>query len=337
MKKICVIKFGTASITDAEGRPDLDVIEKIALEVGQLNRLFHLILVSSGAVGAGKHFIQGFSGDLSQRKAAAAIGNPILIHLYAKSFQKQGLFVAQSLCERSHFSDRAKFLQLKSTFETLWKNQIIPIANENDVVSSKELQFTDNDELATLLAAGFGAEKLLICTKSGGLLDASGQIISTVEHVDARIFNLVNESLSSGGLGGMASKLTYTKKATALGIGVHVFGMQDGMVKALNGAGTYFKPQKANLSTQKKWMATSSIISAYVKVDAGAVKALRTRKSLLSVGVLEVSGEFEAGEVIDILDEQGDRVAYAKAKIDSRSFTRESGQILAHADHIVLE
>ena len=128
-----------------------------------------------------------------QRKAAAAIGNPILIQLYRNYFQKQGLIVAQALCERGHFSNRNQFLQLKETFTTFWQNNVIPIVNENDVVNSQELKFSDNDELATLIAIGFDAESLLLCTSVGGLLDGSGNIIEEVENIKGETLSLVKK------------------------------------------------------------------------------------------------------------------------------------------------
>ncbi len=126
----------------------------LAKEIAGLSTSYHIVLVSSGAVGSGKIFIKNYKGSLIERKAAAAIGNPILIQLYHKYFSKYGITVAQALCERHHFSNRAQFLQLKETFFEFWNNNILPVVNENDLVSNVELKFSDNDELATLLAAG---------------------------------------------------------------------------------------------------------------------------------------------------------------------------------------
>lgn len=106
-----------------------------------------------------------------ERKAAAAVGNPILIQLYHKYFQQHSINVAQALCERVHFSNRTQFLQLKQTFATFWDNNIVPIVNENDLVSNVEIKFSDNDELATLIAIGFDASHLILCTSTGGVLD----------------------------------------------------------------------------------------------------------------------------------------------------------------------
>src|SRR6185312_12980319 len=136
--------------------------------------------VSSGAVGSGKAFIQHYKGTLSERKAAAAIGNPILIQLYQKYFSDYKIPVAQALCERHHFSNRSQFVQLKETFEAFWNNGILPVVNENDLVSNVELKFSDNDELATLIAIGFNAQSLIICTSAGGFLNDKQEIVCSL-------------------------------------------------------------------------------------------------------------------------------------------------------------
>src|SRR5205823_4137838 len=115
--------------------------------------------------------LKGYKKKLIERKAAAAIGNPILIGEYSKYFSAFGIPVAQALLERHHFSRRPQFLQLKETITELWKNDILTIVNENDLVSNHELKFSDNDELATLMAVAFNAEVLLLCTTAGGYMD----------------------------------------------------------------------------------------------------------------------------------------------------------------------
>ena len=235
-RPILVIKFGSSSITHKNGEVNEQTLEKIAAQVSSLAKDYHIVLVSSGAVAAGKAFLTNYKGSLSERKAAAAIGNPILIAKYNQYFSKYGIAIAQSLCERHHFSNRESFLQLKETYTELWKSNVIPIANENDVVSNTELKFSDNDELATLIATGFGAEKLLISTSVGGLLDANGEIIRHVPKIDATTLSVVSSDTSSTGLGGMISKLTFTRLAMRLGIKVVIFGLDNagGIVDALH-------------------------------------------------------------------------------------------------------
>lgn len=302
---------------------------------------YRIILVSSGAVGAGKSQIRRYKGTMIQRKAAASVGNPLLVGLYATFFAPFKIHIAQSLCERQHFAHRNKFLQLKQTFEELWRSNIIPIVNENDVISDRELKFSDNDELATLLAVGFGAETLMYCTSVGGLLDADGSIVPQVTDVN-EVFKLVRTEKSFLGLGGMASKLTFAKLATRMGIRVVIFGMNqpDELLRALKGeVGTVFIPGKSTLSARNRWLGSGGLVSGYLKVDDGAGKALLKRKSLLAVGVLEVMGSFEAGELIEIYSSQQEMIAVARARATSQAIQeniKANNFEVAHANDIVL-
>ena len=339
-KSILVIKFGSSSITHANGEVNEQTLEKIAAQVAILQPNFHIVLVSSGAVAAGKSVIKNYKGTLSERKAAAAVGNPLLIAKYNHYFQKYGIAIAQSLCERHHFSQREQFLQLKETYQELWKNGVIPIANENDVVSNVELKFSDNDELATLIATGFGAEKLLISTSVGGLLDEKGEIIRHVKKIDSDILSVVSSDTSSTGLGGMISKLTFTRLASRLGIKVVIFGLEQGrgIIDALEERiGTVFEAQEASLSARQKWLATGSLIAGKAVLDKGAVKAIGQRKSLLSVGVIEYLGDFDKGEVIELLDISRNPVAIARARCSKSELQQAVSSIeVAHADDIVI-
>ncbi|MFT4032949.1 MAG: glutamate 5-kinase [Siphonobacter sp.] len=342
MKPILVIKFGTASLTKANGEINEATILEIARQVAQLHSQYHMVLVSSGAVGAGKAFLQDYRGELSQRKAAAAIGNPLLLGLYAKYFSAFGIQVAQSLCERSHFGNRTQFLQLKQTYETLWESGVIPIANENDVVSDLELKFSDNDELATLLAAGLGAETLLFSTSVGGLLDQEGKIIPLVEHIDERILGMADTSKTAAGLGGMVSKLSFAKRAVRMGIRVVIFGIHtpEGILNALQEkTGTVFIAESVTLNARQKWLGTGGLVAGQLQVDQGAVKALLSRRSLLAVGIQKISSDFDRGEIIEITDTGGQIIAVAKARESSETVTQNlktQNFEVANADDIVL-
>ena len=341
-KPIVVIKFGTASITHKTGELNEEVLQEICRQVAVLSQTYHVVLVSSGAVGAGRGFIKDYKGSITERKAAAAIGNPLLLAKYTGYFAKYGIAIAQSLCERQHFANRNQFLQLKETYQELWDNGIIPIANENDVVSNLELKFSDNDELATLIATGFGASALLLCTSVGGFLDADKKIIPFIPVIDETIMGFVDTDKSALGLGGMVSKLNYTRLATRMGIKVVIFGMQvpDGIIRATEETtGTVFAPQEASLSARQKWLASGSLISGSVRIDGGAVKALLNRNSLLAVGIQQVSDSFEKGEVFEIMDEENTIIAIARAKESSETVAqnlKSQGFIVANADDIVL-
>ena len=331
-KPILVLKFGTASITTTDGELDELVIEEIARQVALIHKEYDLVIVSSGAVAAGKKFLKNYGGTLNEKKAAASVGNPLLLNIYAKYFSSHGIAIAQSLCERHHFSNRDQFLQLKRTYEELWASNIIPIANENDVVSNLELKFSDNDELATLIAVGFGASQVLFSTSVPGVLDGNGKVIT----------ELANKEKSASGLGGMTSKLNFARLANQMGIRVVIFGIRtdNGILKALEGStGTLCLPQKSDLSARKKWLASGSLVRGRIQIDAGACKALKDRHSLLAVGIKKVLTGFENGEIIEILDEDNNAVAVAISKIDSTTLTKNTkvkNLEVAHADNIVL-
>jgi glutamate 5-kinase len=341
-KPVLVIKLGTAVLTNDKGVIVQSVIKKVAAEVAALSGTYRIVLVSSGAVGSGRSYIRDYKGTLTERKAAAAVGNPILIRYYQKHFSAYGIPVAQALCERHHFSSRARFLQLKETFTEFWKNDILPVMNENDLVSNVELKFSDNDELATLTAIGFAAEALLLCTSVGGFMDAGGQIISRVEKVDSRILGFVQEVKSTGGLGGMLSKLTFTRLACSLGIRVVIGGIsgKTPFADALAGrTGTQFIARASNLKARQKWLASGSITLGSIFVDKGAARALMQRKSLLSVGIRKVQGKFGPGEVVQLKDEEEIIIGVAKMKLGAAEVVAHlssKNTVVAHADDIVL-
>ena len=341
-KPVIVIKFGSASITDKDGGVNEQIVVEIARQAAKLQQRYNIVLVSSGAVAAGKKYIPRYKGTLSERKAAAAIGNPLLVGIYASYFRPYKIALAQSLCERHHFANRNQFLQLKNTYETLWKNNIIPIANENDVVSNKELKFSDNDELATLIAVGFGAEKLLFSTSVDGVLDKNGEVLKEIKHIDKDILALANKEKTTVGLGGMTSKLNFARMAGQMGIESVIFSMntEDGILKALEGkTGTICRAQPKKVSSRNKWLATGSLISGRVKVDTGALEALKKRKSLLAVGIVDIIGDFMAGEVFQVLDEHALVYAVAIARVDSddiRHASSRKNMEVAHVDDIVL-
>jgi glutamate 5-kinase len=341
-KPVLVVKLGTAVITNDQGIIVQPVIKKVAAEIAVLSDHYRIVLVSSGAVGSGKAFVKNYKGSIPERKVAAAVGNPILIRHYQRYFSAYGIPVAQALCERHHFSSRPRFLQLKETFTEFWKSGILPIMNENDLVSNVELKFSDNDELATLTAIGFDAETLLLCTSVGGLMGPDNKIIARVDKVDSRILALVRTEKSSLGIGGMLSKLTFTRLANSLGIRVVICGLGGStpLSEALRGVhGTCFVPSVSNLKARQKWLASGSITFGSIFVDKGAAKALLQRRSLLTVGIRKVQGRFAEGEVVQLVDEEENIIGVAKTRLGAGELPEHLSQkniVAAHADDIVI-
>jgi glutamate 5-kinase len=341
-KPVIVIKIGSSIIADGNGNIDKTIIEKIAAEVAQLTQEHRVILVSSGAVSSGKSFLKNYKGKLVERKAAAAIGNPLLITAYSRFFATYNIPVAQALFERHHFSSRSQFLQLKETITELWKNDILTIVNENDFVSNHELKFSDNDELATLIAVAFNAETMILCTTSGGFLNDKGQVIPQVQSIDSDLLHFLRDERSKHGTGGMASKLSFTKLATSLGINVIMCGIAEGasFTNALAGKeGTSFKAKSSTLKDRQKWLASGSITIGSVQIDDGAYNALCDRKSLLAIGVVKVQRPFSEGEVVELVNTGGAIMGVAKMRISSADLEEKGSQrnlMAAHADDIVI-
>ncbi|WP_316823022.1 glutamate 5-kinase [Pedobacter gandavensis] len=341
-KPILVLKLGTASITTQKGELDEAVIANVAVQVAQLAKEYRLILVSSGAVAAGKQYIKNYKGKISERKAAAAIGNPILLNTYSKHFYPYGIQMAQSLCERRHFSNRTQFLQLKETYEELWKNGVIPIANENDVVSDLELRFSDNDELATLLGVGFGASLILLGTSVPGVLDKEGKVVAKIDTINTEVFSLADKKTSDLGLGGMVSKLTFAHLASTMGIKVVIFGIRtaNGILDAVQEkTGTVCAPKNCSIPARNKWLASGSLVTGRLMVDEGACEAIRNRKSLLAVGVVSVVAAFEHGEIFELVDAQMNILGVARAKASSETIQNNLKQHnleIANASDIVI-
>ncbi|MBC8035023.1 MAG: glutamate 5-kinase, partial [Chitinophagaceae bacterium] len=228
------------------------------------------------------------------------------------------------------------------TFTEFWNNGILPVVNENDLVSNVELKFSDNDELATLIAIGFDAEALILCTSAGGFMDSEKNIIPRVEKIDHTLMGYVRTDKSSLGLGGMTSKLTFTRLACSLGIKVMICGLKgkSPFKSAIAGEyGTTFLPQPSNLKARQKWLAGGSITLGSIMIDKGAAKALYLRRSLLTVGISKVQGRFGPGEVVQLVDDEKNIIGVAKVRMsaaDSIKAIAQKNIIAAHADDIVL-
>jgi glutamate 5-kinase len=337
-----VIKFGTSSITDEEKGLNQERLKHVVEDIASLHKQDHrIILVSSGAVGNGKSFLPNYRGTVNDRKAAAAIGNPILINTYSKMFQKHGIVIAQALLERGHFSKRKHFLQLRNTINTLWENNIIPIANENDVVSDLEIRFSDNDQLATLLAAGFGADHLLIASTVEGILDDAGKVIREITNPEATMKNFIKDEKSTLGLGGMATKLSYANLASKLGIQTTIFGLKKAnpITRALNmEIGSLFPAKAVSPKSRERWLASGSLANGGVEIDAGAVEALKSRKSLLLVGVITVIDSFAKGEIMEV-KHRGKSIAVGISRISSNEINLDkklTNTVVIHANDLVL-
>ncbi|HEX4922473.1 MAG TPA: glutamate 5-kinase [Bdellovibrionales bacterium] len=319
--KRIVVKLGTQIVIE-NGTFALARIEEIVTAChAHAEKGREFIFVSSGAVGLGRGVL-GLERkvDLQEKQACAAVGQGLLMNAYRQVFGRHEWMTAQLLLTADDFSHRKRYLNLRSTMETLLKMGVAPIINENDPVSTMELQedgriksFGDNDKLSALVAGKLGADLLIILTDVGGVYAENPRENPNAERIDVidsfqKLSSIKFGSSSKLGRGGMQSKLDAARVAAICGVQtVIASGLESGTIaRVLSGerAGTLVLPQSA-LPGRKRWIGLSSGAVGAVVVNEGAKKALvEKRASLLPSGVVATEGEFKALDVVSIVDER---------------------------------
>jgi glutamate 5-kinase len=351
--KRIVIKIGSALLT--KGGQGLDK-QAIATWVAQMAGLRHsgidVILVSSGSVAEGmsRLGLKSRPKTLHELQAAAAVGQMGLVRVFDDNFQQHRLHAAQVLLTHEDLSDRQRYLNARSTLLTLLEFGVIPVINENDTVATEEIRFGDNDTLGALVANLVEADLLVILTDQQGLFTADPSInpdatlISEISANDSRLESMAGDSRSGLGRGGMSTKVRAARLAARSGAAtVIAAGVTDNIINlVLQGedVGTYFISDIEPLAARKQWLAGQLQVKGQLVLDAGAVRALRNDgKSLLAVGVKAITGQFERGELVSCVDEQGLEVARGLVNygnVDARLIAGKSSQefekILGYAD-----
>lgn len=325
-----VIKLGTSTVTTAGGEPS-PVLGAYAAVCAQAQALgWSPVIVTSGAVGAGRGPL-GLTGrklGLVEKQAAAAVGQGRLMETYRQHFDAVGLTVAQILLSRADISDRGRCNNARHALEFLLKANVVPLVNENDSVATEELKFGDNDLLSALVANLLGAERLVIMTDTGGLytadprIDQDATLVAEVAQVTPELLGTAGGSRSGVGTGGMASKLLAARVASEGGASVTITHGQhpEHILDLLNGqaVGTTVLPSSSRRVSRKSWIAYGVVPSGKVIVDDGAANAmLRDGRSLLPVGIRQVEGEFEAGEVVQICRADGTEIGRGLIALDA--------------------
>jgi glutamate 5-kinase len=318
-----VVKVGSSLVTN-EGRGlDQAAISRWGAEVAQLRDLGkQVVMVSSGAVAEGMKRL-GWSRrphEVHELQAAAAVGQMGLAQVYESCWQAHGLRTAQVLLTHEDLADRRRYLNARSTLLTLLHWSVVPIINENDTVVTDEIKFGDNDTLAALVTNLIDADVLVILTDQPGLFtadprkDPSASLLQTVKAGDPELERIAGGAGSAIGRGGMITKVLAARRAAASGAHTVVASGREPrvLVRLAQGesVGTRFVAQTARMAARKQWLADHLQLRGAVRLDAGAVRALLEEgKSLLPIGVVEVSGEFERGEVVALLNPQGVEIA----------------------------
>ncbi|MEZ6128548.1 MAG: glutamate 5-kinase [Planctomycetaceae bacterium] len=313
-----IIKIGSNVLTRDDDNLNHERIQHLSDQIDRLRQTGRqVVIVSSGAVAAGIGVLglRQRPQSLPELQASAAAGQVHLMKTWGSSLQATGHRVAQILLTVNDFRNRRRYLNVRNTIRTLFDFGVIPIVNENDSVSIQEIALGDNDQLAAMIATLVPNPLLVILSGIDGLFDGSptspdSQVIPVVERPDERLMEHVSAEQSSRGRGGMASKLRAILNATNTGESVilangHCDNVLDQIASGKD-VGTLFLASRATVPAWKKWIGYATRPEGQLVLDAGAIKAVReTGRSLLAVGIRNISGDFEQGASVELLDLSG--------------------------------
>jgi glutamate 5-kinase len=315
-----------------------------------------VILVSSGAVASGRSEMKLSSRHLdttSQRQLFSAVGQAKLINRYYELFRDHGMTVGQVLTMKENFGTRRHYLNQKNCMTVMLENGVIPIVNENDTISVTELMFTDNDELSGLIASMMDADALIILSNIDGIYNGSpseptSQVIREIkQRMD--LSGYIQTAKSSFGRGGMLTKTSIARKVADEGIEVIIANgkRDDILLHLMHDADTLctrFVPKPKPISGVKKWIAHSEgFAKGEITVNNKALEALRGDKavSILPIGIVGVSGDFEKDDIIRVLDGEGNLIGLGKANCSSAqaqaSMGKHAGRAVVHYDYLYME
>jgi glutamate 5-kinase len=363
--RILVVKVGSSLVTNQGRGLDGEAMSRWASQIARLLGMGRqTILVSSGAIAEGMQRLGWAKRPhaMHELQAAAAVGQMGLVQGYESCFREHGLHTAQVLLTHADLADRQRYLNARSTLRTLLKLGVIPVINENDTVVTDEIKLGDNDTLGAMVTNLVEADALVILTDQAGLYDSDprknpqAKLIERAEAGDPRLEAMAGGTGSALAKGGMLTKVLAARRASRSGADTIIASGHeaDVLVRLAQGEriGTLLAAGTVPLAARKQWLADHLTVTGRVRLDAGAVKALlRDGKSLLPIGVVEVSGEFQRGEVVGCLDPEGREVARGLVNYSSdetrRILRRPSGEIeavlgyvdepeLIHRDNLVL-
>ena len=324
--KRIIVKVGTSTLTFPDMRLNLDRIDDLARELVQAKEKGKdVVLVTSGAIaaGMGKLGWKTRPKTIPRQQAAAAIGQSHLMHTYEEIFGKYGQLVAQVLLTQEDISDRKRYTNANNTISTLLQCGVMPIINENDTVAVDEIKVGENDTLSALVTNLIKADLLLILSDIDGFYDTSEKTIDVIPSITNELREMAGGQGSAVSVGGMLTKLRAAEIVTGAGeMMVIANGQKPGIItQVLEGhdEGTIFLPRTEKMPGRKRWIAYSVPSRGTIKVDAGAETALTKRgKSLLPSGIIEVSGDFEFGDVVRCVDESDTEFARGLTNYSSK-------------------
>lgn len=337
--KRIIVKTGSALIADEAGNPRTDWLAALATDITKWRKEGReILLVTSGAIALGKASLgRKTLRRLEEKQAAAALGQPRLMAALSAAFAPHAITIAQALLTLDDTEHRRRWLNARATLETLLEAGIVPIINENDTVATEEIRYGDNDRLAARVAQMVSADVLVLLSDVDGLytadpnIDPAAQHIPTVAALTPAIDAMAGGINQSAGLGsgGMATKIAAARIAQDAGCATAItLGSRQAPLSALESGAraSWILPSLTPANARRSWIEGHIQPEGTLTVDAGAAKALQDGASLLPVGVKAISGAFERGAIIDVLDHAGQRVAKGMTAYSSADIAIIAGQ-----------
>jgi glutamate 5-kinase len=331
-KKI-VLKLGSSTVVDSKGAFKKKWVTSLIKDIKKYGKNKDFVIVSSGAIALGQKYlkIKKKKIKLEMSQAIAAIGQIHLAGEFQKLFDKYKIKTGQILISPDDTEQRRRAINVRRTFDNLFKLNAIPIVNENDSTATAEIKYGDNDRLAARVAQIIGADILVIFSDVDGLYDKSKskKIVKNIDLIDDKITSLVEKTKNNYGSGGIITKLDAAK--ICMNSGCHMFianGKKDNpifnMIK--NQRFTHFFPKISSLDAKKKWIVGSLNSRGSITIDNGASKALSNGKSLLAAGVVNIHGSFSKGENVLILDQKNNQLARGLSSFSSDEIDKIKGK-----------
>ena len=330
-KKI-VIKLGSTTVIDKKGNFKKAWVNSLIKDIKKYKKKRDIVIVSSGAIAIGQSHlkIRQKKIKLEMSQAIASIGQIHLAEEFQKIFKKNNFKVGQILISPDDTEQRRRALNVRRTFDNLFKLNAIPIVNENDTTATSEIKYGDNDRLAARVAQIIGADTLIIFSDVDGLYDKGNKkIIKEVKTLNSNIYKLADAKINSYGSGGMITKLEAAN--ICMNAGCHMFignGNRKNPIKYMieNKIFTKFIPKISTMAARKKWIVSSLSSHGTIFIDKGAANALKNGKSLLAAGIKTISGKFDKGENILISDEDNNKLARGLASFSSNEIGKIKGR-----------
>ena len=328
-----VLKLGSTTVVDNKGVFKKKWVTSLIKDIKKYGKGKNFVIVSSGAIALGqKHLkIKKKKIKLEMSQAIAAIGQIHLASEFQKLFEKYKMKTGQILISPDDTEQRRRAINVRRTFDNLFKLNAIPIVNENDSTATTEIKYGDNDRLAARVAQIIGADTLVIFSDVDGLYDKSNnkKIVRTVKIIDKKINSLVENKKNKYGSGGIATKLDAAK--ICMNSGCHMFianGKKNNPITNIikTKKFTHFLPKVSTLDAKKKWIIGSLNSSGTINIDDGASKALLNGKSLLAAGIIKINGSFEKGENVLILNQNNDTLARGLSSFSSEEIDKIKGK-----------